>query len=81
MFWLNKKALCTLVINQDPRYVCANILKEYKPPSSKDIPVDFRVNFVKKNPNPKGVLGAKGKNILDSFDLTLLCFMKNFPSC
>ncbi|XP_053383770.1 uncharacterized protein LOC123535779 [Mercenaria mercenaria] len=32
---------------------------EYKPPSSKDIPVDFRVNFVKKNPNPRGVLGAK----------------------
>ncbi|XP_060570673.1 uncharacterized protein LOC132728960 [Ruditapes philippinarum] len=32
---------------------------EYKPPSSKDIPVDFRINFVKKNPNPRGVLGAK----------------------
>ncbi|KAL4223518.1 hypothetical protein ACF0H5_016989 [Mactra antiquata] len=32
---------------------------EYKPPSSKDIPVDFRVNLVKKNPNPNGILGAK----------------------
>ena len=33
---------------------------EYHPPTTKDIPVDFRINFLKDAPNPLGVLGAKG---------------------
>ena len=35
-------------------------VQEYKPPSSKDIPLDFRVELLKDAPNPIGVLGSKG---------------------
>ena len=36
----------------------------YKPPSSKDIPVDLRVELLKDAPNPVGVLGSKGRQSL-----------------
>ncbi|XP_046559716.1 xanthine dehydrogenase-like [Haliotis rubra] len=32
---------------------------EYKPPMGKDIPIDFRIQFLKNAPNPRGVLRAK----------------------
>ncbi|XP_046360648.2 indole-3-acetaldehyde oxidase-like isoform X2 [Haliotis rufescens] len=32
---------------------------EYKPPLGKDIPIDFRIQFLKNAPNPRGVLRAK----------------------
>lgn len=32
---------------------------EYKPPTSKDIPVDMRVSLLKNAPNPLGILGSK----------------------
>jgi len=32
---------------------------EYKPPSSKDIPIDFRVSLLSDAPNPNGVLSSK----------------------
>ena len=32
---------------------------EYKPPSSKDIPIDFRVTLLADAPNPNGVLSSK----------------------
>jgi len=32
---------------------------EYKPPTTKDIPVDFRISLLKKSPNRVGVLGSK----------------------
>lgn len=35
-------------------------LQEYKPPCSKDIPIDFRVSLLKNAPNPLGVLRSKG---------------------
>ena len=38
-----------------------SIFQEYKPPSSKDIPIDFRIELLKDAPNPVGVLGSKGK--------------------
>jgi len=36
------------------------LVQEYKPPSSKDIPIDFRVDLLKNAPNPIGILGSKG---------------------
>ena len=35
-------------------------MQEYKPPSTKDIPIDFRVDLLKNAPNPIGILGSKG---------------------
>ncbi|XP_067656037.1 uncharacterized protein [Haliotis asinina] len=32
---------------------------DYKPPLGKDIPIDFRIQFLKNAPNPRGVLRAK----------------------
>ena len=40
-------------------------MQEYKPPSSKDIPIDFRVELLKDAPNPIGVLGSKGITLYD----------------
>lgn len=36
------------------------VLKDYKVPMAKDIPVDFRISLLKDAPNPVGVLSAKG---------------------
>jgi xanthine dehydrogenase/oxidase len=33
----------------------------YKPPGPKDIPVDFRITFLKRSSNPFGVLRSKGE--------------------
>ena len=35
----------------------------YKPPTTKDIPVDFRVRILKNAPNPVGVLRSKGRRV------------------
>ncbi len=32
---------------------------DYKPPQPKDVPIDFRVALLKKNPNPVGFFGTK----------------------
>ena len=40
--------------------------QEYKPPCSKDIPIDFRVELLKNSSNPPGILGSKGETMLDS---------------
>jgi xanthine dehydrogenase/oxidase len=55
-FWLMEK------VRYDPSTgVClTNGTWEYKPPTTKDIPVDFRVTFLDQTPNPGvGVLGSK----------------------
>ena len=36
------------------------IFQEYKPPTTKDIPIDFRVELLKNAPNPVGILRSKG---------------------
>ena len=38
-------------------------MQEYKPPASKDIPIDFRIALLKDAPNPIGILGSKGTNL------------------
>ncbi|CAF0756244.1 unnamed protein product [Brachionus calyciflorus] len=54
-FWLTEK------IKHDPKtgILLTNGTWEYKPPTTKDIPIDFRINFLKNNPNPVGILGSK----------------------
>lgn len=54
-FWLQEK------VRYDPNTgLClTNGTWEYKPPTTKDIPVDFRITFQKNNPNVLGVLGSK----------------------
>ncbi|XP_052242919.1 uncharacterized protein LOC127852926 [Dreissena polymorpha] len=56
-YWLTEQCR----YDPDTGALLTNSTWEYKPPSSKDIPVDFRINLVKKNPNPAGILGAKGR--------------------
>ena len=54
-FWLFEKA------KYDPNSG-ANLTNgtwEYHLPTTKDIPVDFRITFQQNNPNPLGVLGSK----------------------
>lgn len=54
--WVNISITCCSV------YVCmlCFVLQEYKPPASKDIPIDFRIALLKNAPNPIGILGSKG---------------------
>eukprot|EP00163_Fabomonas_tropica_P016053 TRINITY_DN28967_c0_g1_i1.p1 TRINITY_DN28967_c0_g1~~TRINITY_DN28967_c0_g1_i1.p1 ORF type:complete len:901 (-),score=288.69 TRINITY_DN28967_c0_g1_i1:137-2677(-) len=48
-----------LVVDPTTGQLTSNSTWEYKPPSSKDFPVDFRVSLMSDNPNPVGVLGSK----------------------
>ena len=52
---------------------CFISLQEYKPPASKDIPIDFRIALLKDAPNPIGILGTKGAYLL--LTTSCDCFM------
>lgn len=60
---------------------------EYKPPTTKDIPVDLRITFLKNNPNPLGVLGSKCVGMLIFLFLVLksesifILFLGEPPLC
>ncbi|XP_061428611.1 LOW QUALITY PROTEIN: xanthine dehydrogenase-like [Lethenteron reissneri] len=54
-YWLTER----LVYHPTSGQLLTNGTWEYKPPSSKDIPVDFRVHLLKDAPNPAGVLRSK----------------------
>ena len=56
-YWLTEK----LVFDQVSGKLLTHNTWEYKPPSSKDIPIDFHVELLKDAPNPIGVLGSKGE--------------------
>ncbi|XP_064601061.1 xanthine dehydrogenase-like [Liolophura sinensis] len=53
--WLTEKIKYDPVTGRN----LTNTAWEYKPPSAKDIPVDFRVQLLKNAPNPVGVLRSK----------------------
>lgn len=55
-YWLTE----SLVFNRVNGELLTNRTWTYKPPGAKDIPIDFRVNFVRKSSNPFGVLRSKG---------------------
>jgi hypothetical protein len=54
-FWLLEK------VKYDPKTgkLLTNGTWEYKPPFSKDLPIDFRISFLNNNPNVLGILGSK----------------------
>ena len=54
-YWLTE----SLVYNQETGELLTDRTWNYKPPGVKDIPVDFRVTFLKKSSNPFGVLRSK----------------------
>lgn len=51
-FFKVKKNLFTFISGQ---------FQEYKPPCSKDIPIEFNVTLLKNAPNPLGILRSKGE--------------------
>lgn len=58
-YWLSEE----LIYDRQTGKLLTNRTWNYKPPGVKDIPVDFRVTFLKNSSNPKaGVLRSKGMN-------------------
>ena len=54
-YWLTEK----LIYDPKSGELLTNRTWNYKPPGAKDIPVDFRIKFLKKSSNPFGVLRSK----------------------
>lgn len=56
-YWLTE----SVVYGAEKGELLTNRTWTYKPPGAKDIPVDFRVNFLRNSSNSTGVLRSKGK--------------------
>lgn len=54
-YWMNEH----LVYNKQSGQLLSNRTWHYKVPGAMDIPVDFRISFLQKAPNPFGVLRSK----------------------
>lgn len=58
-FWFSEQ----LIYARETGELLTNRSWYYKPPGANDIPVDFRVKFLKNSPNPSaGALRAKGNS-------------------
>lgn len=55
-YWLTE----ALVFDRESGALLTNRTWNYKPPGVHDIPVDFRIKFLRKSSNPFGVLRSKG---------------------
>ncbi|EDO48189.1 predicted protein [Nematostella vectensis] len=53
--WVRRKSTSTITRDRS----CLQGTWTYKPPTTKDIPIDFRVTLLKDAPNPLGVLNSK----------------------
>jgi xanthine dehydrogenase/oxidase len=69
-YWLTE----SLVYNRESGELLTNRTWNYKPPGTKDIPVDFRVTFLKKSSNPFGVLRSKCNSSL-SLKILRVCLL------
>lgn len=56
-YWLNEE----LIYNTETGRLENNRTWNYKPPGAKDIPIDFRVTFLRNAPNPLGMTRSKSK--------------------
>ena len=54
-FWLHEKVR----YDPDSGLCLTNGTWEYKPPTTRDIPIKFNVSFLQNSPNKPGVLGSK----------------------
>jgi xanthine dehydrogenase/oxidase len=66
-YWLTEN----LIYNRESGELLTNRTWTYKPPGAKDIPIDFRVTFLKNSSNPFGVLRSKCE--LTSIGGCLIC--------
>lgn len=55
--------VCRVIIRI--KWISSLLFQEYKPPTTKDIPIDFRIELLKDAPNPLGILGSKGNAVLN----------------
>lgn len=49
-----------IILNEDGKLLNSSTWN-YKPPGAKDIPINFRIKFPERNPNPVGILKSKGE--------------------
>ncbi|XP_036322912.1 indole-3-acetaldehyde oxidase-like [Rhagoletis pomonella] len=54
-YWLTEH----LVYDRQTGQLLTNRTWNYKPPGAKDIPIDFRIELLQKNPNPAGFMRSK----------------------
>lgn len=66
-YWLTE----SVIYGREKGELLTNRTWTYKPPGAKDIPVDFRVKFLKNSSNTTGVFRSKGKNVFRRGDILL----------